>query len=194
MSLVRLSSPPTRASRQVGKPVVEEARSEANVPAEQPTPGQASRVPASHVDTGGPPRPALPPVEGPPSPVGLIWRVRDRATFAALRRQGRRVRRGPLTVTFLPDAASSEAEPPKVAFAIGRSVGNAVRRNRVRRQLRAILRELAGRREAPLGPGTYLLSVRPAVTTLSYQELRSLVEDAMGQIPAARDAGTEGQG
>jgi ribonuclease P protein component len=81
-----------------------------------------------------------------------------------------------------------------VAFAIGRSVGNAVRRNRVRRQLRAILRELAGRPDAPLGSGTYLLSVRPAVTTLSFQELRSLVEDAMGQIPAAPDAGTEGQG
>jgi ribonuclease P protein component len=194
MSLVRLSSPPTRASRQVGKPVVEEARSEANLPAEQSTPGQASRVPASHVDTGRPPRPALPPVEGSPSSVGLIWRVRDRATFAALRRQGQRVRRGPLTVTFLLDAASSEVQPPKVAFAVGRSVGNAVRRNRVRRQLREILRELAGRREAPLGPGTYLLSVRPAVTTLSYQELRSLVEDAMGQIRAARDAGTEGQG
>jgi ribonuclease P protein component len=90
--------------------------------------------------------------------------------------------------------ASPVADPPKVAFAIGRSVGTAVRRNRVRRRLRAILRELAGRPDAPLGAGSYLVTVRPAVTTLSYQELRSLVEDLVRQIPTAGAAGAEGEG
>jgi len=81
-----------------------------------------------------------------------------------------------------------------VAFAVGRPVGNAVRRNRVRRQLRSIARELAGRSDAPLGPGTYLLSVRPEVTSLAYQELRSLVEEAMAQIATTRRVVAEDEG
>lgn len=44
---------------------------------------------------------------------------------------------------------------PQVAFAIGRPFGSAVRRNRLRRQLRAILTA----REAELGPGMFLIGV-----------------------------------
>ncbi len=44
---------------------------------------------------------------------------------------------------------------PQVAFAIGRPFGSAVRRNRLRRQLRAIL----SAREAELGSGMFLIGV-----------------------------------
>lgn len=173
--------------------MVEEARSEAYVPAEHPSSGQAARVPAPHVDAGGPSGPALPSAQGTSPPVGLIWRVRDRATFTALRRDGYRVRQGPVTVTFLAEAEPAAGrEPPKVAFAVGRRVGRAVRRNRIRRRLREVMRELVARPDSPVGPGTYLLSARPEVTTLSYQELKHTVEQALAKIPAARRAAREG--
>lgn len=172
--------------------VVEEARSETNVPAEYSPPGEASRVSASHVDPRRSSRSACSPAQGSASPIGLIWRVRDGAAFAALRRDGYRVRQGPVTVTFLPDATLvAEAEPPKVAFAVGRRVGRAVRRNRVRRQLRSIMRELVAQPDTLVGPGTYLVSTRSDVTLLSYQELKKTLEKALAQIPAARRASRE---
>jgi ribonuclease P protein component len=110
----------------------------------------------------------------------VIERVRSRATFDALRREGRRARHGPVTVTYVPDDASSA----RVAFAIGRKVGNAVVRNRVRRRLRAILREL-DRSEGPgLVPGAYLVSVRPEAATLPYQRLTDHVTTACARAGA----------
>jgi ribonuclease P protein component len=101
-----------------------------------------------------------------------LWRVRDRATFAALRRGGERRRAGALTVTRL-DPSAGGAPTPAVAFAIGRTVGNAVARNRLRRRLRAIVAELAP------APGTYLLTARPGADTLSHQDLRAQVEEVL---------------
>ncbi len=197
MSLFCVSRPwahDTRRPPVLEGSVVEEARSETNVPAEYSPTGEASRVPASHVDPRRSTCSALPPAQGSAPPVGLIWRVRDGAAFAALRRDGYRVRQGPVTVAFLPEATPvAEAEPPKVAFAVGRRVGGAVRRNRVRRQLRSILRELVAQPESLVGPGTYLVSTRSDVTTLSYQELKRTLEKALAQIPAARRASREGR-
>ncbi|MGH9210585.1 MAG: ribonuclease P protein component [Acidimicrobiales bacterium] len=115
----------------------------------------------------------------------MIGPVRDRATFEALRRRGRRVRRGPVTVVYLP----AQAPPPRAAFAIGRSVGNAVVRNRVRRRLRSVLHDMdAGRLGGPsLAPGTYLLSTRPGVVTLSYADLAGLVSSACAAVVEDRE-------
>jgi ribonuclease P protein component len=117
----------------------------------------------------------------------VIGRVRDRATFEALRREGRRARRGPVTVVYLP----AGTPPPRAAFAVGRNVGNAVVRNRVRRRLRAVLRDIeGGRHQAPrLAPGAYLLTARPEVVDVSYDELARLVGSACA---AVRPAGASG--
>ena len=114
----------------------------------------------------------------PPPRPGRVWRVRGRAAFASLVAEGRRVRSGPVTVTYLATPASG---PPQVAFAIGRSVGPAVVRNRVRRRLRAITRELAVD-PAALPPGRYLIGVRPDAATLDYVGLRANVERAVRAI------------
>ena len=78
-----------------------------------------------------------------------------------------------MTVSWVPGSAS---EPPRVAFAIGRKVGGAVVRNRLRRRLRAIATEL------DLAPGAYLISAAPAAATLPYRELRALVSRAVQDV------------
>jgi len=109
-----------------------------------------------------------------------VWRVRDAASFRALRRHGRRHRAGPLTVTWLP---GPEGEPPRLAFGIPRAVGTAVVRNRLRRRLRAVFAELAAR----VPPGTYLIGADPAAATLDYGELRRTVSTALTELTGLTD-------
>ncbi len=107
-----------------------------------------------------------------------IWRVRDRATFTALRRHGRRARSGPLTVTWLPGRS---AQPPRVAYSISRTVGPAVVRNRIRRRLRAVVAEVA----TDLAPGDYLIGVAPAAAHVSFAALRSSLQVASTRVREA---------
>ena len=59
-------------------------------------------------------------------------------------------------------------EPPRVAYSVGRNVGDAVTRNRVRRRLRASMREQA----SALDPGAgYLVRARPGAAQESYADL-----------------------
>jgi ribonuclease P protein component len=106
-----------------------------------------------------------------------LWRVTDRTTFDAIRRAGQRARRGPLTVTWLPPTPGVAAEPPRVAFALGRSIGGAVVRNRIRRRLRAGLRELQAAHDLP--DGAYLLSGSPELARLPWAALCAVLRDAV---------------
>ena len=108
-----------------------------------------------------------------------LWRIRDRRTFVELRRRGRRVRRGPLTVTWMP---GSDGSPPQAAFAVGRAVGGAVLRNRVRRRLRATLRELQGTGRLPAG--RYLLGGTAELAELPWADLVQLVGSAVEEVTA----------
>lgn len=156
---------------------------EAHLPAQQPEASQASRLSAPHVDARRPGHPGRPEEEGAPPPVRLIVPVRDRATFAALRRNGRRVRRGPITVTWLSGGCD---DPVRVAYAIGRKTGGAVLRNRTRRRLRAIVRE----ERASLRPGAYLIGAAAAATALPYGELRATVCKALNALAGPSPAET----
>ena len=90
------------------------------------------------------------------------------------------MRRGPITVTWAP---GDPAEPPRVAYAIGKQVGGATVRNRVRRRLRAIVRD----HELPLGPGAWLIGAAPEVAKLSYGELKAAVAEAIGALDRGKD-------
>lgn len=152
---------------------------ETNLPTQHPEAGQTARFPPPDVNAGRAGHPQGQAAEGPPQAVGLIHRISDSATFTALRRSGWRVRRGPITVTFLPGAPTG---PPRVAYAVGRSVGGAVVRNRLRRRMRAVVSELGPH----LRPGAYLVGAAPEAVSLSFGELKEMVSGAFD------DAGTAG--
>jgi ribonuclease P protein component len=79
-------------------------------------------------------------------------------------------RRRSLWCSYLPDIDST---PPRVAFAIGRKVGPAVVRNRLRRQIRAVLHE-----QQQLGQvqaGSYLFGAHPSILDLDFPAVREEV-------------------
>jgi ribonuclease P protein component len=68
--------------------------------------------------------------------------------------------------------ATQEGDPPRVAYAVNRSVGNAVARNRLRRQLRAVVRAHG----TQLAAGhTYLIGVSASAAGATYQQLHASV-------------------
>jgi ribonuclease P protein component len=101
-----------------------------------------------------------------------IGRVRDQRTFRALRRSGTRGRSGPVVVTALLDAGDTDASA-RVAYSVGRRVGPAAVRNRVRRRMRAVARELE------LAPGAYLVAADPEVVALDFDDLRRHLASAV---------------
>lgn len=136
---------------------------EAHVPAEQPKAQEAPRLPVPHAKPGRSGGAEGPTPARPHAPVGLIWRVRDRATFAVLARAERHAR-GPVTVRFVPGEVEA---PPRVAYAAG-GVGNAVVRNRLRRRLRSAV----ARAEPELAAGgAYLVSARREALTMPFDAL-----------------------
>lgn len=93
--------------------------------------------------------------------------------FAALRRTRHRARSGPLRVAWVPGPSGT---PPRVAYAIGKRVGPAVVRNRLRRRLRAALAEL----QPP--PGDYLVACDPDAASLPFSDLKALVSKALAAL------------
>ncbi|MGZ8752554.1 MAG: ribonuclease P protein component [Acidimicrobiia bacterium] len=99
-------------------------------------------------------------------------RVRGRETFRALA-GARRHRAGPVAIRVLP---SGDTTAPAVAYAIGRGVGNAVVRNRLRRRLREIVRTHGDLLE----PGSaYLVGAGAGAVALTSTELDRIVVDAL---------------
>jgi ribonuclease P protein component len=154
-------------------------RREADLPAEQPEAQEEARVSRPDADARRSRGAAEAAGPRPRPPVGLIWRVRGHATFRDLARAPAQ-RRGPLSIRYLPQPAG---EPPRVAYAIGRRVGNAPTRNRLRRRLRAVLQAEAGR----LAPGAYLVAAGPAAVTLGPAELRAVVAELVDAALGSKD-------
>jgi ribonuclease P protein component len=140
------------------------SREQAHVPAEQPAPSQGARLPSADAYPGRPRSLVLAPPQGPRPRVGLtgsghpgsvVLERRHRLTsttgFVATTRGGRRA--GTRTLVLHLAVRSHPGAPPRgapapdvddaprVGFAVGRPVGNAVIRNRVRRRLRHLVAE-----------------------------------------------------
>jgi ribonuclease P protein component len=146
---------------------------EANLSAQEAQAHAHAWLSRSDADPGGPSRDQGPASERPGQADRLTWRIRDRATFDALSRR-KRVRRGPVSLTVVPVDGSS---PPQVAYAVGKGVGGAVSRNRVRRRLQAAVTNHRSQLESGRA---YLLGTSPAAAGVSFAEL----EAAVGQVLA----------
>ena len=157
--------------------------SEAYLPAERTTSCQEARVPSPYVRPCRSGHREGPSPQGPSPSVCLIDRIHDRAVFRRFGRDADRSRSGPLTVvrTTLPGACR-----PAVAFAIPRKVGNAVVRNRLRRQLRAAVLELC--REGLVPVAAYLVVVRPDASGAEMTTLRGYVSVAMDRLGVMQPA------
>jgi ribonuclease P protein component len=94
-------------------------------------------------------------------------------------RRGRKVTRGPIVVHAWRDVAGGDA---RAGFVVGKKVGNAVVRNRVRRRLREQVRaRLDG---LPAGELIIVRALPPAATATSAEFGRAL-DGALGALAAA---------
>jgi ribonuclease P protein component len=82
-----------------------------------------------------------------------------------------------LWCSFVNDPAAS---PLRVAFSVGRSVGPATRRNRLRRRLRVIVAAAAPR--AGIGGGWLLIGANPTATELTFDQLRDEVDTLVQRV------------
>ena len=109
-----------------------------------------------------------------------LSRSRD---FDAVYRQGRSVSSRFLVLYWFPQEEPAE---PRFGFSVPRSVGDAVRRNRVKRQLRELWRARLER--VPSGHD-YVLIVRPglpeAVEANGFEWLEERVDEVLDQVKAA---------
>ena len=67
-----------------------------------------------------------------------------------------------------------------MAYSIGRACGPAVGRNRLRRRLRAILREVDQRQSLPAG--LLLIGVRPPAVELTFDQLNQEISSLVAAI------------
>lgn len=83
-----------------------------------------------------------------------------------------------IRLAAVPAGPAASAGRVEVAYAVGRAVGPAVVRNRVRRRLRTAISELGP------SPGAYLVAVTPAAADLGYAALRDDLAAALGAVGA----------
>jgi ribonuclease P protein component len=162
--------------------MIEEASREAHIPAQQPTSSQEARFPCPDGHPSRPQHPSSPSAQGPRSNLGLIWRIRDRRSFAELRRHGLRARHGCVSVTFAASLDAPVDEPPRLAFAIPRKVGSAVVRNTIRRRVRGHLIERQRIDGFSLASGAYLLAFRPGAAEESRESLLASVDRCLDRV------------
>ncbi len=79
-----------------------------------------------------------------------------------------------MTLIALPD---SELDHPRVAYSVRRAYGSAVRRNRARRRLRSVCRELDAAGALP--PGLYLITPQRDLAHLDHAQLTTCIADAV---------------
>lgn len=111
----------------------------------------------------------------------MIHRIRERRDFERLNREGVRSSGRYVWIRFVDDEA---CDPPRVAYAIGRQHGSAVRRNRIRRRLRACFQHIdamttddgSGSASTAVAPGLYLVGWRGRPDEPPFDELTADVD------------------
>ncbi|MEP6760783.1 MAG: ribonuclease P protein component [Sporichthyaceae bacterium] len=120
-------------------------------------------------------------------------RLRRRTDFASTLRAGRGRAGGTapaLLVVHLAADATDPNVPPKAGFVVSRTVGGAVVRNRVRRQLR----HLVAARLGGFRPGTRLVvRALPSAAAASWAELETALDSALSSALKSAPKSAPGQ-
>ncbi|MYI18547.1 MAG: hypothetical protein F4121_00205 [Acidimicrobiia bacterium] len=170
----------------MGWPGARRNGSEADVPAECTPPVSAARVPEADEQSRRTGCSESQATARSSEVVSLIGRIRSGTTFERLRRDGRVVRHGLLEIRYLLDGGG---DPPRVAFAVSAGTGSAVARNRLRRRLRAVMRELADPARRPAFPsGDYLLRPRRNAGSAEFARRRRDAERLLARIVEDEDS------
>jgi ribonuclease P protein component len=165
-------------------PRYSEDHNEAAVSAQRAQAGKEAWFPLAHEHPRRTRCSPVPSVEGSRPPVGMIDRLAGREDFARVRAEGVRHGRGPVRLVSRRDPASTNA---RFAFAIPRSVGNAVVRNRIRRRVKAVLQDL--HREDPAFParGDHLIRVTAPIDDWSHATLRHTMSTLLTPVSQTGD-------
>ena len=100
------------------------------------------------------------------------------AAFAGVFREGKRVRRGGIILAY----RHRNSGPPRIGLVAGRQVGGAVVRNRAKRRVRAVLRELH------LAKATdYVFIVTTAVATVPFPKLSKWIRSAVSATSPTKE-------
>jgi len=191
----QLFAPLTRRTVSFLEPPSEQA----HVPAEQSPPCKDPWFPAAHAHSCRPSHPRRPPPKGPSGPFGLTppgiaipvlpaaSRLRRRPDFNATVRLGRRASRPRLVVHLaFAETGGMAIDPPReepgspaqAGFVVSRTVGGAVVRNRIRRQLRHLVAD----RIATLPAGSRLVvRVLPAAAGATTAQLAGDLDGALAR-------------
>lgn len=145
---------------------------ETHVSTEHQTPIQEAWLPPANVGSSGAERAPKPTSQGTQAPQRVIEPLSRRTDFDQLRRRGVRRTSGPIMATVLMMHCEESAPPvTRLAFALPRSFGSAVQRNRVRRRCRAALQQIDGTTGLP--GGSVLIRCHRVALDLSFADLRS---------------------
>ena len=109
-----------------------------------------------------------------------------------MRRTGKRRQGRYLTLFFARGTAvnGTSIAPPRVGFSVSKRVGDAVRRNQVKRRLREVIR----RRLWNVAPGWDMIVIaRPGASTADYEALRDEVDALLTQARVLREPDKQGK-
>jgi len=91
-----------------------------------------------------------------------VWRLRPHGEFERVRQTGRSWPHR-LLVLIVQPRLNASLDPPRVAVVAGKRLGGAVVRNRVKRQLRAAIQQVAG--HIPVGVDVIVMARAPLLDT-----------------------------
>ena len=104
-----------------------------------------------------------------------------RADFQAVYHEGKRHFSGNVTAFY---RRREDAAGPRVGFTVGKPLGGAVERNRIRRRMRAAVQRHLARL---LTPVDVVLHPRKSVLTLDFRRLEAEVEQILKAIQKGRE-------
>lgn len=110
----------------------------------------------------------------------MVARLQRRTHFTHIRAHGTTVREGRLRVACAAPEPHAEPSGPAMAFAIPRSYGTAVVRNRARRRLRSIAAGLEATGRLPAM--WYLVSLAPGASEPGHDQLQRWLSGAVGRL------------